>query len=75
MKHLIALVALAAFVVGQSQAASVSVSGAQTFQTIDGYGVNVNAGWWNGGEVKPAIDLLVDHFPRSDRGDGLGNQQ
>jgi hypothetical protein len=33
---------------------------------MDGFGVNINPAWWNGGEykdakvVQPAIDLLVD---------------
>jgi O-glycosyl hydrolase len=29
---------------------------------MDGFGVNVNTGWWNTGEVKPAIDLLADQL-------------
>ena len=40
--------------------ATVAFDGSQTYQTIDGYGVNINAGWWNSGEVRPAIDLLAD---------------
>lgn len=36
------------------------------FQTIDGFGVNINAAWWldgayrDAGVVRPAIDLLID---------------
>jgi O-glycosyl hydrolase len=36
------------------------------YQTIDGFGVNINAAWWLNGDymdadvVKPAIDILID---------------
>ena len=42
------------------------VDGATRYQTMDGFGVNINAAWWYNGEyrdpkvVKPAIDLLID---------------
>jgi O-glycosyl hydrolase len=39
-----------------------TIDGAQTFQTIDGFGVNVNAHSWNDGEVRPALDLLHDRM-------------
>ncbi len=45
---------------------NVQIDGAQNFQIIDGFGVNINTAWWYDGEyrntdiVKPAIDLLVD---------------
>jgi O-glycosyl hydrolase len=45
---------------------SVSIDGATKFQTMDGFGVNINPAWWYNGEyedakvVQPAIDLLVD---------------
>jgi O-glycosyl hydrolase len=44
----------------------VEIDGARRFQTIDGFGVNINTAWWYDGEyrntelLKPAIDLLVD---------------
>lgn len=41
---------------------SVTVNGAQQFQTIDGFGVNVNVASWNGGELRPALDLLIDQL-------------
>src|SRR5262245_34251179 len=50
------------FSVHQASAATLNVDGSQQFQTIDGFGVNVNTGWWNNGEVKPAIDMLVDQL-------------
>jgi len=46
--------------------ATVTFDGAQTNQTLDGFGVNINTAWWLGGQygdalvVRPAIDLLVD---------------
>jgi O-glycosyl hydrolase len=41
---------------------SLSVDGAQHFQTIDGFGVNVNSASWHNGELRPALDLLVDQL-------------
>ena len=29
-------------------------------QIIDGFGVNINAKYWNNGQIKPVVDLLVD---------------
>lgn len=37
-----------------------TVNGLNRMQTIDGIGVNINTRSWNGNELKPAIDLLVD---------------
>jgi O-glycosyl hydrolase len=45
---------------------SITVNGSTTYQTIDGFGVNVNTTWWCNGAyantdtVKPAIDMLVN---------------
>ncbi len=39
---------------------SVTIDGSQTFQTMDGFGVNAIPKTWEGGALKPAIDLLVD---------------
>src|SRR5204862_4027067 len=39
-----------------------TIDGAQTFQTIDGFGVNVNSHSWNGGELAPALDMLNDQM-------------
>jgi O-glycosyl hydrolase len=42
------------------------IDGAMKYQTIDGFGVNINTAWWNNGGyldtkvIQPAIDLLVD---------------
>ncbi len=41
---------------------SVTVDGAQQFQTVDGFGVNANAKNWNDGELVPALDLLIDQL-------------
>ncbi|MGZ3955629.1 MAG: Ig-like domain-containing protein, partial [Flavisolibacter sp.] len=43
-----------------AQAATITIDGAQKFQTIDGFGVNANSLSWDNGELKPAIDLLAD---------------
>ena len=39
---------------------SVTVNGSQTFQTINGLGVNINSLSWKNGELRPALDLLAD---------------
>jgi O-glycosyl hydrolase len=62
MHHTLTLLAMLALISGRTTAANLTVDAAQTYQTIRGYGINVNAGWWNNGEVKPAIDLLVDQL-------------
>lgn len=41
---------------------SLTIDGARTFQTIDGFGVNVNSHSWNGGELKPALDRFTDEM-------------
>jgi O-glycosyl hydrolase len=42
----------------RAAAATVTVDGSQTFQFIDGFGVNLNH--WNTNEIGPVIDALVD---------------
>lgn len=37
---------------------SVTIEGAQQFQTIDGFGVNANGASWDDGRLAPALDLL-----------------
>ena len=45
---------------------NLKIDGSVRYQTMDGFGVNVNPAWWYDGEyrdtkvLKPAIDLLVD---------------
>jgi O-glycosyl hydrolase len=45
---------------------ALKIDGSTKYQTMDGFGVNINAAWWYNGEygdtkvVQPAIDLLVD---------------
>jgi hypothetical protein len=46
----------------RAQSTTITVDGAKKFQLIDGYGVNINTGAWNSGEVRPALDLLVDQL-------------
>ena len=40
--------------------ATLTVNGSTTYQTISGVGSNVNSWSWKGGEITPALDLLVD---------------
>lgn len=41
---------------------ALTIDGSQLFQTIDGFGVNANSGSWNGGELRQALDILVDQL-------------
>jgi O-glycosyl hydrolase len=51
---------------GQPAEIRLQIDGAKKFQTMDGFGVNINPAWWYNGSytdakvVQPAIDLLVD---------------
>jgi O-glycosyl hydrolase len=38
----------------------VKVDASKVFQTIDGFGVNINARYWIGSRLLPAMELLVD---------------
>ena len=40
----------------------VTIDGLQTFQTMDGFGVNINALSWKNGEAAPVLDRLVDEL-------------
>jgi O-glycosyl hydrolase len=40
--------------------ANFTVDASQTFQAIDGMGVNINVNSWNGGQLQAALDSLVD---------------
>jgi hypothetical protein len=48
--------------VSSGSGTALTVNGAQTFQTIDGFGVNANSLSWKNGELRPAIDMLVDQL-------------
>src|ERR1700723_812167 len=47
-------------IIDTGRAANVTVDGSQTFQTIDGFGVNMNHRSWTNNELQPAINLLVN---------------
>jgi len=38
----------------------VRVDGRKRFQTIDGFGVNINSKYWNGGKLAGALEMLAD---------------
>jgi O-glycosyl hydrolase len=46
--------------VANAASTTITVSGSQRFQTMDGFGVSINAHSWKNGELKPALDMLVD---------------
>jgi O-glycosyl hydrolase len=41
---------------------SLTIDGCKRFQTIDGFGVNANSASWKHGELRPALDLLVEQL-------------
>ncbi len=45
-----------------TSAASLSINGAQKYQTIDGFGTNINSLSWTNDNSKAAIDLLADQM-------------
>lgn len=51
---------------GQGKTLNIRVDGAVRFQTLDGFGVNINPAWWYGGDygdaatILPALDMLID---------------
>lgn len=50
----------AAFGQTQKPGLAITLDASTTFQTIDGFGVNINPTQWRDGNLKPALDLLVD---------------
>jgi hypothetical protein len=58
-----ALPILAAFLIlfgGSVRAATVLVDGSQTYQVIEGFGVNVNHRSWTNNELQPVLDAFID---------------
>ena len=56
-------VALGIFLLGallRAQTTSVTVNGAQAYQVIEGFGVNANHRSWNGTELQPVLNALID---------------
>ena len=47
-------------VAGTAGAATVTIDGAQTYQTIEGFGVNANYRSWTNDNLKPVLDALID---------------
>lgn len=41
---------------------ALTINGGQTFQTINGFGVNINSLSWKNGELIPALDMLIDQM-------------
>ena len=54
------LLVLAVATLAVSASGTVTINGAQTYQTIDGFGVNANSGNWTNNEVQPVLDALID---------------
>ncbi len=45
---------------GVAEAVNLTIDGAQTYQVIEGFGVNANHRSWNNTELQPALDALID---------------
>ncbi|HEX8041591.1 MAG TPA: hypothetical protein VF490_20730 [Chryseosolibacter sp.] len=45
---------------GKTESVALQVDASKKFQRIDGFGVNANTRSWNGKELVPALDLLLD---------------
>jgi O-glycosyl hydrolase len=45
---------------GASGATAIAIDGSQTYQSIDGFGVNANHRSWNNNELKPVLDAFID---------------
>jgi hypothetical protein len=41
---------------------SLAINGSQTYQVMNGLGVNVNSLSWKSGELRPALDMLADEL-------------
>jgi hypothetical protein len=44
----------------QTPRLAITLDATKSFQTVDGFGVNINPAQWHDGKLKPALDLLVD---------------
>ena len=53
-------VATSSVTVSNVSGTALTLDGNQRFQVIDGFGVSANSASWNNGELRPAIDRLVD---------------
>jgi hypothetical protein len=45
---------------GNTGPTNLTITQSQTFQVMDGFGVSVNSASWDNGELRPALDMLVD---------------
>src|SRR5258708_437438 len=58
----VVLAVVSGYVITNTHAATVtiSVNGATTYQTITGLGADINPNSWDNGNLKPALDMLID---------------
>jgi O-glycosyl hydrolase len=68
LRHLQKIIIVLAMAFGMLPAAptgaavTLTIDGARKYQTINGFGVNVNSASWNHGKLRPALDMLVDQL-------------
>ena len=53
-------IATRAVTVSNAAGTALTIDGNQRFQTIDGFGISANSASWDNGELRPAIDRLID---------------
>jgi O-glycosyl hydrolase len=56
----IAILALLPALRSPASTVTVTINGAQTYQVIDGFGVNANHRSWTNNELQPVLDALID---------------
>jgi Lamin Tail Domain len=56
----VVLLSLVGVPVAHAATADITVDGARSFQTISGLGADINPHSWDDGNLKPALDLLID---------------
>src|SRR5262249_19014525 len=56
----VSLVPLLGMAVAKAAIVPVTVDGSQKFQTMSGLGADINPNSWDNGNLKPALDMLID---------------
>ena len=59
-KTIVNILGLLLLLTSTASAVTVTINGAQTYQTIDGFGVNANAGSWTNDDLVPVMDAFIN---------------
>src|SRR6476661_7714054 len=60
MGGLLVLLSVGGSPAAQGDTVTITVNGGQRFQTISALGADINPNSWDHGNLKPALDLLID---------------